>query len=163
MGKEKCCRKGDHFQGLNTGSCLTLGNKLSEETQALVKQGTLLGRDAQVESKRGKEPRRTALPCGLWSQVLWRWDQFLGCLWPIILAQSASWWHMHCLAKMYSSKEDSGRWQDTWYLLLTFPELFWCAVACQFCFPYQDSYHKITHANDYSVIPSVHKCLPQKS
>ena len=30
----KCCRKGDPFQGLKLGSCLTLGNELSEETHA---------------------------------------------------------------------------------------------------------------------------------
>ena len=29
-----CCRKGDPFQGLKLGSCLTLGNELSEETHA---------------------------------------------------------------------------------------------------------------------------------
>ena len=28
------CRKGDPFQGLKGGSCLTLGNELSEETRA---------------------------------------------------------------------------------------------------------------------------------
>ena len=29
-----CCRKGDPFQGSKLGSCLTLGNELSEETHA---------------------------------------------------------------------------------------------------------------------------------
>ena len=29
-----CCRKEDPFQGLKLGSCLTLGNELSEETRA---------------------------------------------------------------------------------------------------------------------------------
>ena len=29
-----CCRKGDPFQGPKLGSCLTLGNELSEETHA---------------------------------------------------------------------------------------------------------------------------------
>ena len=33
-----CCRKGDPFQGSNGGSCLTLGNELSEETHMLIKQ-----------------------------------------------------------------------------------------------------------------------------
>ena len=41
-----CCRKGDPFQGLRVGSCLTLGNELSEETHMLTKQETLLGRHA---------------------------------------------------------------------------------------------------------------------
>ena len=59
-----CCRKRDLFQGPKLGSCLTLGNELSEETHVLTKQETLLGKGARVESSRGREPRRTALPCG---------------------------------------------------------------------------------------------------
>ena len=53
------------------GSCLTHGNKLSEETHKLIKQETLLGRGAWVERSRVREPRRTALPHGLQCQVLW--------------------------------------------------------------------------------------------
>ena len=44
------------------GSCLTLGNELSEETHVLTKQEILLGRDTWAESRRIREPRRTALP-----------------------------------------------------------------------------------------------------
>ena len=33
-----CCRKGDPFQGMKVGSCLTLGNELSEETHVLTKR-----------------------------------------------------------------------------------------------------------------------------
>ena len=51
------------------GSCLTLGNELSEETHVLTKQETLLGRGAQVESRKVRELRRTALPRGSQSQV----------------------------------------------------------------------------------------------
>ena len=58
------CRKGDPFQGLKLGSCLTLGNELSEETHVLTKQEILLGKGAQVENSRVREPRRTALPRG---------------------------------------------------------------------------------------------------
>ena len=68
-----CCRKGDPFQGLRKGSCLTLGNELSEETHMLTKQESLLGRGAWVESSRGREPRRMALPRGSKSQLLWVW------------------------------------------------------------------------------------------
>ena len=57
-----CCRKEDHFQGPQLGSCLTLGNKLSEETHVLTKQEILLGKGTRVESSRVREPRRTALP-----------------------------------------------------------------------------------------------------
>ena len=66
-----CCRKGDPFQGPNPGSCLTLGNELSEETHVLTKQNILLGKGTQVESSRVREPRRTVLPCGSQSRVLW--------------------------------------------------------------------------------------------
>ena len=56
-----CCRKGDPFQGPKLGSCLTLGNELSEETHVLTKQEILLGKGTRVESSRVREPRRTAL------------------------------------------------------------------------------------------------------
>ena len=41
---QDCCRKGDPFQGLKLGSCLTLRNELSEETHVLTKQEILLER-----------------------------------------------------------------------------------------------------------------------
>ena len=69
-----CCRKWDPFQGPRMGSCLTLKNELSKETHALTKQEILLGRGTQAESSRVREPRRTALPRGLKSRVLWWWD-----------------------------------------------------------------------------------------
>ena len=53
------------------GSCLTLGNELSEETHVVTKQKTLLARRTQAESSRVREPRRSALPRGSKSQVLW--------------------------------------------------------------------------------------------
>ena len=59
-----CCRKGDPFQGPKLGSCLTLGNELSEETHVLTKQEILLGKGTQVESRKVRKPRRTALPHG---------------------------------------------------------------------------------------------------
>ena len=66
-----CCRKGDPFQGPKLGSCLTLGNELSEETHVLTKQEILLGKGTQVVSSRVREPRRTALLRGSKSRVLW--------------------------------------------------------------------------------------------
>ena len=66
-----CCRKVNPFQGLKLGSCLTLGNELSEETHVLTKQEILLGKGSWVESSRIREPRRTALPRGSQSRVLW--------------------------------------------------------------------------------------------
>ena len=68
------CRKMDPFQGLKLGSCLTFGNELSEETHMLTKQEILLGKGTHMESSRVREPRRTALPHGPQSRVLWWWD-----------------------------------------------------------------------------------------
>ena len=68
---KNCCRKEDPFQGPKLGSCLTLGSELSEETHVLTKQEIFLGKGAQVESRRVREPRRTALPRGSQSWVLW--------------------------------------------------------------------------------------------
>ena len=61
----------DPLLGLKLGFCLTLRNELSKETHVLTKQEILLGKGTQVESSRVREPRRTALPHGSQSQVLW--------------------------------------------------------------------------------------------
>ena len=66
-----CCRKRDRFQGPKLGSCLTVRNEVSEETHVLTKQETLLGRGAQAENRRVREPKRIALPSGLPSLVLY--------------------------------------------------------------------------------------------
>ena len=66
-----CFRKEDPFQGPKLGSCLTLRNELSKETHVLTKQEILLGKGTRVESSRVREPRRTALPRGSQSRVLW--------------------------------------------------------------------------------------------
>ena len=63
-----CCRKGDPFQGPKLGSYLTLRNELSKETHVLTKQGLLLGKGAWAESRRVREPRRTAVSYGLQSR-----------------------------------------------------------------------------------------------
>ena len=65
-----CCRKGDPFQGPKLGSCLTLGNELSEETHVPTKQEILLGKGTRVESSRVREPRRTALSSDSQSRVM---------------------------------------------------------------------------------------------
>ena len=66
-----CCRKRETFQGLKLGSCLALGNELPKETHVLTKQVILLGKGTRVESRKVREPRRTALPRGLQSRILW--------------------------------------------------------------------------------------------
>ena len=63
--------KRELFQVPRVGSCLTLGNELSKETHKLTKQEAMLGRGGQVESRRVREARKTALPRGSQSQVLW--------------------------------------------------------------------------------------------
>ena len=50
--RRKCCRKGDPFQGLKLGSCLTLGNELSKDIHVLTKQEILLGKGTWVEGSR---------------------------------------------------------------------------------------------------------------
>ena len=64
-------QEGGPLPGPETGPCLTLGSDLSEETHVLTKQETLLGKGARVESSRVGEPRRTALPRGSQSRVVW--------------------------------------------------------------------------------------------
>ena len=64
LGLMELLQEGRPLPGPETGSCLTLGNKLSEETRVLTKQEILLGKGTWVESRRVREPRRTALPHG---------------------------------------------------------------------------------------------------
>ena len=66
-----CCRKRDPFQGPKLGSCLAFRNELSEETHVLTKQEILLGKGTRAESSRVREARRTVLPRGSQSRVLW--------------------------------------------------------------------------------------------
>ena len=80
-----CCRKGDPFQGPKLGSCLTLGNELSEETHVLTKQEILLGKGTQVESSRVRKPRRTALPRG---------SQYTGGVSFKPFPNSSGWWRL---------------------------------------------------------------------
>ena len=51
-----CCRKGDPFQGLKLGSCLTFGNELSKETHVLTKHEILLGKGTGMENSRVGNP-----------------------------------------------------------------------------------------------------------
>ena len=69
IGRETALQEGYPFHGPKLGSCLTLGNELSEETHVLTKQELLLGKGTWAESSR--EPRRTALSHGWQSRVLW--------------------------------------------------------------------------------------------
>ena len=81
---------------------------LAQETHLLTKPETFGGRSAQVESFRGRKSRRTALPCGSRSQILWWWVS-PRILWSVTVTQSPSCWYMHHLAKVDSGEKDSGR------------------------------------------------------
>ena len=115
-----CCRKGDPFQGLQLGSCVTLRNELSEETHVLTKQEILLGKGTRVESSRVREPR-TALGFMVMGLVF-RWSLANH-------SNSESFLNPHRSAKMDASKKDSWRWLDMCCLLLTFLNLFQLVVA----------------------------------
>ena len=52
-------------------------------------------------------------------------------------------------AKMDAREKDSGKWSDTWCLLLTFPELFQLVWLISFVFLTRTSCHKTTRANGY--------------
>ena len=67
----------------------------------LTKQETLLGRGAQMESRRVREPRRTALPHGSVSGFM-----VMRLVSRLSLAnQGPSRWRRHCSAKMDANEE----------------------------------------------------------
>ena len=104
-----CCRKGDPFQGLKLGSCLTLRNEFFKETYVLTKQEILLGRGPQAESSRVREPRRTA---AIWLQPQGFMVMGLGS--QLSLAnhsESESFLVVQALfSQMDAREKDSGRW-----------------------------------------------------
>ena len=67
---KNCCKKEDPFQGPKLDSYLTLEMNCPRR-HVLTKQEILLGKGAWLEGRRVREPRRTALPRGSKSQVLW--------------------------------------------------------------------------------------------
>ena len=72
-----CCRKGDPFQGLRVGCCfntrkwIVLGDTRADKARDFTSKGCPGG---ELE---GREPRRSSLPHGPQSRVLWGWDQSL--------------------------------------------------------------------------------------
>ena len=49
-----CCRKGDAFQGLRVGSCLTLSNEWPRETHVLIKQEIIMGKEYSGRERQSK-------------------------------------------------------------------------------------------------------------
>ena len=116
--------KGTPFQGLKLGSCLTLGNELSEETHLLTKQEILLGKGGEQKGKGTQENSVT------WLAVSGFMVMRLVSGWSLANhSNSGSFLVTHASAKMDASERDSGKWTDTGCLLLTFPELFELVVA----------------------------------
>ena len=64
-----CCRKGDPFQGLKLGSCLTLRKELSEETHVLTRG--FIGKENLGGEQEGKGTQENCSLRGSQSQVLW--------------------------------------------------------------------------------------------
>ena len=60
----------------------------------LTRQQTLSGRGARVESRRVREPGRTALPREL-AVLGFMVMGFVPSFSPVILIQGPSWWHIH--------------------------------------------------------------------
>ena len=61
----------------------------------------------------------------------------------------SSWWYTPRSAKMDAREKDSGRWSETWCLLLTFPKFFswWRLISSVFLT--RTSCRKTTHADGY--------------
>ena len=123
----------------NTQKLVVWGYTWADKTRGFI------GKRAWAESSGVREPRGSALPRGSQSWVLWWWDYFPGCLWPIILTQGTSWWDTHCSPKMDASEKDSGRWKDaciSFWPFLNSSGLWWLISSVFFA---GTSCPKITH------------------
>ena len=85
LGAWICYRKGNLFQGMRVGSCLTLGNELSEESHMLTKRESLLGRGAWAERRRarsqGGRPCHVARSLGFYRDGIPFWVFFGQTFW----------------------------------------------------------------------------------
>ena len=103
----------------NTWKWIVLGDTCANKARGFIGKGTW------VESRRVREPRRAALPRDLQSWVLWWWDYFQGCLWPIFLTQSPSWWCTPCSAKWISERRILGGGRTCGVTFWPFPNSYW--------------------------------------
>ena len=109
----------------------------------LTKQEILLGKGTRVESSRVREPRRTALPLGLQSQVLWQWGLVSG----LSLANhsdSESFLVVHALLSQGGCQR-----KEFWEVVGRFPNSsgWWWLISSMFLT--RTSCHKTTKANGY--------------
>ena len=155
---QRCCNwKGDP----GVSSCL-MPEINCPRRNMMTKQKSVLERGAQAESRRVREPRRTAPPCG--SQSLGvdgdGVSSFGGCLWPLILlvpifglTQGPSWWHMHLSARWFPAWGVLGNWWDIWAgissLLSAPPKFSWLVLGGSTVFPIKTSFCETTRASGY--------------
>ena len=123
--------RGTPSKASRTGSFLTLGNELSEETRVLTKPKTLLGRGIRAEGHRVREPGRTATwlaGSGFMGLGLVSGSSLANHPARLVpgLARS-SWWHVRLSAKMDSSAKDSGKLVVS-FLLLAPPKSSWSVL-----------------------------------
>ena len=99
------------------GSCLTLGNELSEETRAY-KAGDVVGKGHPGGEQEGKGTPENY--CATW--LAGSGFMVMRLVSRLSLADCSSWWCAHRLAKIDSSEEDSGRsvGHTDWHLLSPF-------------------------------------------
>ena len=126
------CRKGDTFQGPREGSCLTLGNELSEETHVLTKAKDFIGKGHLGGEQQGKGTQENCSVTWFAVSSFTVMGLVSDCLWPIILTQGPSWRRTHLSAKMDSRVRLSGRLAGhiiSFLLLLAPPEFFWVSFT----------------------------------
>ena len=128
-------QEGGLLPGPESGLCLILRNELSEETCVLTKKETLLGRCAQVEVRRVREPRKTALPFGS------KWSYGNGINFRVASGQSF-WLKVLpggiCITqpRWIPVGRILGGWKNIWTGVSFRPSLL--MVVCWFHVPYQD-------------------------
>ena len=104
-----CCRKGDLFQGLKLGSCLTLGNELSKETRA-DKARDFVGKGHPGGEQEGEGTQENC--SAAWLAVLGFMVMGLVSGWSLANHSNSESFLVAHAAKMDASGRDSGKWTD---------------------------------------------------
>ena len=130
-----------------SGLLSNTGKWMSEETHMLTKQEILLGRGAQAESSRVREPRRTALPLvsslQFYGDGISFWVVFGKSLWFRVLPGGA---HIAQPRWMPARRILEGSWTcDVTFLTFLNSSRWWWLIS--FTFPTRTSCCKTTRAN----------------
>ena len=132
-----CCRKVNPFQGLKLGSCLTLGNELSEETCA-DKARDVIGKGHPGGEQQGKGTQENC--SAMWLAVSGFMVMGLVSGWSLANhSNSESFLVAHASLRQDGCQRE-GFWEVDGHPVSPFDlsELFRLAVAYQFRIPYQD-------------------------